>query len=241
MAATVSARRQALAEFARSRRGEAPTGWLIRQLAMGVVILGLVSLVVMWLLGFLSTPKEVLAVRAAVDTQVAELERMASGEVPYGEAAGSFGTVMESMRQVPDPYREQARREMGLLFEAREVAEVNSFFAVLPAARAAEMDRRIKAEEERRARWQADRERRAAERGGDAARPTGQAGGGTASQVASQPAGGQRRRGDGTEESRNARSKSRLDKTTAASRARGTEYRRLKDQRRIELGLPPRW
>ena len=240
MAATVSARRQALAEFARSRRGEAPTGGLIRQLAMGVVILGLVSLVVMWLLGFLSTPKEVLAVRAAVDTQVAELERMASGEVPYGEAAGSFGTVMESMRQVPDPYREQARREMGRLFEAREVAEVNSFFAVLPAARAAVMDRRIKAEEERMARWQADRERQAAERGGDAARPTGQAGSGTASQAASQPAGGQRRRGDGTEESRNARSKSRLDKSTAASRARGTEYRRLKDQRRIELGLSPR-
>ena len=62
----------------------------------------------------------------------------------------------------------------------------------------------------------------------------------TASQAASQPAGGQRRRGDGTEESRNARSKSRLDKSTAASRARGTEYRRLKDQRRIELGLSPR-
>jgi len=252
MAATVSSRRQALADMARSRRAEGSTGRLIRRTAVGVILAALIGWIVLWLLGFFSTPKEVLAVRALVDGQVAELERVARNEVPLSYEGGSFGAMFETMRQVPEAYRDQARAEMGRLFAARERAEIDSFFAMPPAQRQAELDRRIQAEDARRRAWQAERASREASRDSEAARggrpgeggPRGgvQAGGSPRGQTASAgpPNGGRRRRGDGTEDSRNMRRKSRLDRSTAESRARRTEYRRLKDQRRIELGIPPR-
>ena len=255
MAATVSSRRQALADMARSRRAEGSTGRLIRRTAVGVILAALIGWIVLWLLGFFSTPKEVLAVRALVDGQVAELERVARNEVPLSYEGGSFGAMFETMRQVPEAYRDQARAEMGRLFAARERAEIDSFFAMPPAQRQAELDRRIQAEDARRRAWQAERASREASRDSEAARGSGrpgEAGGprGTATQAAGtrggppaaagSPNGGRRRRGDGTEDSRNMRRKSRLDRSTAESRARRTEYRRLKDQRRIELGIPPR-
>jgi len=241
MAATVSARRQALAELARSRQ---PSGLnrRLRPAAIGIVGLGLLGLAVLWLLGFFSGPRELRAVRAAVDGEVAELERMARGEVPYGEASASFAPVMQAMRDVPEQYREQARQEMGRLFEARDRAEVSSYFAVPPAQRAAELDRRIKEEEARRARWQAERDRRMAERGdgGGAGRGQQAAVGGGAAPPQPGGAGGQPRQRDRSEEGRNTRAKQRLDRSTADARARSTEYRRAKDQRRIQLGLEPR-
>jgi len=245
MAATISTRRGQLAEFARSRRGEARPGRMVGRLLVAVVILALVAAAGLWLAGFFSTPKEVLAVRAAVEGQVAELERMSRGDAPYAEGSQFFGPVMQAVREVPEQYREQARREIGRLFEAREAAEVNSYFALPPTERAAELDRRIQDEVMRRARWEAERERRSAERGdesrGGAAGP--RADGGPQAQI-STPAGSgttpPRGRGDGTEESRNLRGKQRLDQTSAVSRARSTEYRRAKDQRRIQLGLEPR-
>jgi hypothetical protein len=234
MAATVSARRQALAELARSRQ---PSGLnrRLRPAAIGIVGLGLLGLAVLWLLGFFSGSREVLAVRAAVDGQMAELERMARGEVPFGEASGSFAPVMQAMRDVPEQYREQARQEIGRLFEARERAEVSSYFAVPPAQRAAELDRRIKEEEARRSRWQAERDRRMAERGDGGAARGQQAEGGQRGGASGQP-----RQRDRSEEGRNTRAKQRLDRSTADARARSTEYRRAKDQRRIQVGLEPR-
>jgi uncharacterized membrane protein YgcG len=248
MAASVSARRQALADFARSRKGDESTGRLIGRIAMIIVILGLIGLAVLWLIGFFGTPKEVLAVRAAVDTQVVELQRVARGEVPYGGTAASFGPLMDTMRQVPDRYRDQARQEMGRLRAAQEAAEINSYFAIPPAQRAAELDRRIKAEEARRTAWEAERKQREASGGGSGngsgrgqgngpSSSGGQGSNGTGGQQAS---GGPRRRGDGTEESRNNWAKKRIDTTTAEGRARRTEYRRAADQRRIQLGLEPR-
>jgi hypothetical protein len=241
VAATVSARRQALADLARSRKGEGEAGGWLRRLAIGIVVLGLLALAIMWLLGFFSTPKEVLAVRSLVDEQVAELQRVARNEVPFGSGGESFGAMFAAVREVPEAYRDQARAEMGRLFEARETAEVDSFFALPPDRRAAELDRRIQADEERRQAWAAERAGRRAERGNRNEPERGPAGvagagGGGPPTVAA----GGRRGGDGTEESRNLRSKSRIDRSSAESRARRTEYRRLKDQRRIELGFQPR-
>ena len=139
MAATVSSRRQALADLARSRRAEGSTGRLIRRTAVGVILAALIGWIVLWLLGFFSTPKEVLAVRALVDGQVAELERVARNEAPLSYEGGSFGAMFETMRQVPEAYRDQARAEMGRLFAARERAEIDSFFAMPPAQRQAEL------------------------------------------------------------------------------------------------------
>ena len=244
MAATVSSRRQALADMARSRRAEGSTGRLIRRTAVGVILAALIGWIVLWLLGFFSTPKEVLAVRALVDGQVAELERVARNEAPLSYEGGSFGAMFETMRQVPEAYRDQARAEMGRLFAARERAEIDSFFAMPPAQRQAELDRRIQAEDARRRAWQAERASREASRegGGRPVLAGGQAGGAVRGQTASagNPGSGGRRQRSRTEESRNQRRKWRLDRSTAESRARRTEYRRLKDQRRIELGIPPR-
>jgi hypothetical protein len=235
MSATVSARRQALADLARSRRAEGLSGRAVKIVAVSVVVLGLAGLTWLFLIG--RTPAEILAVRASVDGQIAQMQQAARSGQPFNPDDASFGAVFETVRSVPNAYRDQAREEIGRLFEAREVAEVESYFALPPDRRAAELDRRIKAEEERRKKWEAERERRNAERGqGDGQQqrspgPQAQAGG-------QQPTGGRQR--DGTEEGRNARSKQRIDKTSAENRARQTEHRRAKDQRRIQLGFEPR-
>jgi len=242
MAATVSARRQALAELARSRRAEGSAGRVVKIAAVSVVLVGLAGLAWLFLRG--RTPAEIVAVRASVDGQIAQLQAAARSGQPFDPADASFGAVFETVRSVPEAYRDQAREEIGRLFEAREVAEVESYFAMPPEQRAAELDRRIKSEEERRQKWEAERERRAAERGSQG---DGQQQGGPGSQAM---AGGQQpttgatspgaSRRDRSEEGRNARSKQRIDKTSAENRARQTEYRRAKDQRRIQLGLEPR-
>jgi hypothetical protein len=231
MATTISDRRQALAELARARRADGSAGRTLRVSAVAVAVLGLMALCGLWLSGRWSTPPELLAVRASVDGQIAEVMEAARSGGAAAVDNGSFGNVFEMIRQVPEAYREQARGEIGRLFEAREAAEVESYFALPPDRRAAELDRRIKAEEERRRAREAERSQRTAEAGGRPGGPPGARGGGP-------PPGGRRR--DSSEEGRNARSKQYLDKTSAESRARRTEYRRAKDQRRIQLGLAPR-
>ena len=231
MATTISDRRQALAELARARRADGSAGRTLRVSAVAVAVLGLMALCGLWLSGRWSTPPELLAVRASVDGQIAEVMEAARSGGSTAADSGSFGNVFEMIGQVPEAYREQARAEIGRLFEARETAEVESYFTLPPDRRAAELDRRIKAEEERRQAREAERSQRTAESGGRPGGPPGARGGGP-------PPGGRRR--DGSEEGRNARSKQYLDKTSAESRARRTEYRRAKDQRRIQLGLAPR-
>lgn len=232
MAATVSARRQALAELARSRRAEGSAGRMVRIAAVVVVLSGLAGLAWLFLSG--GTPAEVRALEATVDGQIAQLQQAAVSGKPFDDADGSFRAVFEAARGVPDAYRDRARAEIGRLFEARERAEIDSYFALPPERRAAELDRRIKADEERRKQWEAERERRSATQA--TAQPTAQPSGQPAPTAAAP--GGVRR--DGSEEGRNARSKQRIDSTSAESRARRTEYRRAIDQRRIQLGFEPR-
>ena len=130
MAASASAKRAALSDLARSRESKTSAGQIVRVVAIGIVVLGLLALFLMWLFGFFSAPPEVRAVQAMVDEQIQQLERVARNEAPFDE--GSFGSVFETMRQVPREYRDQAGQEMGRLFEAREKAEVNSYFAMSP-------------------------------------------------------------------------------------------------------------
>ncbi len=259
MAATASAKRAALADLARSKGGPSSGQW-VRAVSIGIVVLGLLSLFVMWLLGFFSAPPEVRAVQAVVNEQIQHLERVSRNEAAFEE--GSMGAVFETMRQVPREYRDQAGREIGRLFEAREKAEVNSYFTMPPEQRMAEMDRRLKEEDARRNAWEAERAQRQAQ-GGDrggprGGPPAGFAGGPSGPGGPGGPGGGRGGAGGGppggggpgrggpggwgmrTEESRNMRSKQRIDSSSAESRARSLEYRRLKEQRRVELGLPAR-
>jgi uncharacterized membrane protein YgcG len=206
---------------------------------VALLALACLSLLVMWLMGFFSTPPAIAEVAQIVDQQIVEYDRAARGEVPFNSVA-AFGTVMQKMRDVPREYREQ---QMGRLWEARERAEMGSYFALPPDKRQAELDRRIKVDEDRRKAWQAERERRdqrrgdarTASAGGDRGGPGG--GGGGPGGAGGRPPSG--RRGSGTEESRNERSKQRIDRSTPEQRAQQSEYRRALEERRTKLGIPP--
>ena len=152
------------------------------------------------------------------------------------------------MREMPEGYRDQVRSEMGRLFEARERAEIGSFFNMPADQRMAELDRRIQAEqaqrEARRQEWaqrQASGDQQRGPRGGDAGGRGGPPSGGQASGGTSggRPGGGDRGwgRGSSTEEQRNERSKQRLDNSSPQARAQRDEYRRLMRERREKLGL----
>jgi hypothetical protein len=149
------------------------------------------------------------------------------------------------MREVPRELRGQVGPEMGRLFAARERAEVNSYFAMSPAARQAELDRRIKAEEARRKAREAERAQRGDQQSGQAragsgGRPSQFAGGGNGGQGGPGGPGGPSGRSGRTEESRNDYRKRAIDRSTPEERARRTEYRRAMDARRATMGLEPR-
>jgi len=246
--------RQLLRDRSASRHGDRRGRFIALTVLAAAGMIG-----VLWLSGlFAGTPAEVRAVRSVVDEQIAHLAAVGRNEAPLAYDASSFGTLMDRVRDVPREHRDAVRQEMGRLFEARERAELDSYFATPPDRRLAELDRRIKAEEERRkvreaewARRQAERTRAAETPGAGAAnagqdrpaRDGGRAGGGGPPDrgAGGRPAGAGRR--DGTEESRNARSKTRLDATTPERRAMQAEYRRQMDERRRQLGLDPgrRW
>ena len=241
--ATIADRRQAVAALAAERRGQGGSGRFWKRALVALLALACLSLLVMWLLGSFSTPQAVAEMAQIVDQQIVEYDRAARGEVPFNSGA-AFGIVMQKMRDVPREYREQ---QMGRLWEARERAEMGSYFALPPDKRQAELDRRIKVDEDRRKAWQADRERRDQQRGdtrtastgGDRGGPGGGAGGGGGG-----PGGGgggppSGRRSSGTEQSRNERSKQRIDRSTPEQRAQQSEYRRALEERRTKLGIPP--
>jgi hypothetical protein len=141
---------------------------------------------------------------------------------------------------VPQEHRAQVGEQMGRLWEARERAEMASYFHLPPTQRQAELDRRIKAEEARRQAREAERAAR------DRARPSNgqQAGNGGQGGQQGPGGGGPGNAGQGgpvsisrTEEGRNQRSKQRIDRSTPEERTMRAEYRRAMDARRRQLGL----
>lgn len=233
---STSDKRRAVAAMAAERSRQGSGRRLVTRSLVALAVLVLLGLPVAWALGFFSTPRAVAEVAQLVDVQVAEYEKVARGEVPYA-AAPDMRPVFEKFRSVPPAYRDQAGRQMDRLWEARERAEMGSYFALPPEQRQAELDRRIKAEEQRRAAWQAERERRVQERPAGAQQAAGRGGpAGGAAGSGSPPTGG--RRAVPTEEARNERSKRLIDRTTPEQRARRAEYRRAIEERRAQLGLP---
>lgn len=230
---TQADRRRVVAALA-AERDERSAGSRMARRAALIVLLLLCLLALFWGMGLLSSPRAVADVQKIVDQQVAEYARVARGEVPFESALG-FGDVRDRIRDVPREYREQVGEQMGRLWEARERAEMASYFRLPPTQRQAELDRRIKAEEARRKAWEASRAER------DRARPA------TDQQAGNGGQGGQRGPGGGgpsgppggirSEEGRNDRSKRRIDQSTAEERAQRVEYRRAIDARRRQLGL----
>ena len=235
--ATVSAdRRRVLADLVRERDDGRRSGGLVRRIAIGLLVATLLALLLMWLLGFFSVPREVLEIRGLVDGQIAELRKVARNEVPLSDDAAGFSTVLDRVRALPPDLRRQAGREVGRMFEARAQAEMESYFNLPPERRQAELDRRIKAEEERSQAREAARAKREAQRPAPAAGSQPNVGSGGPGETRS--SGGRGR--STTEEERNARSKRRIDRSSPQERAQRTEYRRALDERRTQLGLPAR-
>jgi len=246
--ASTADKRRAVAALAAERNSQGAAARFAKRAAGALAVLALIAMPVLWLMGFFSSPKAVAEIEQAVNQQLAEYDRVARGEVPFASAPSSR-SMFEKMRDVPPQYREQVGQQMGRLWEARERAESASYFALPPDKRQAELDRRIKADEERRKQWQAERERRDQERSAGGQQPGGFAGRGGppgGGPPGGGPPGGGRGPGGGTpdgnrrgsEEARNERSKRRLDQSTPEQRAQRSEYRRAMEERRTQLGLP---
>lgn len=167
---TTSDSRRRLAEaIARHQAGQATGGSRIRKAAIGATVVTVLAALVLWGFGFFGrgTPSQIRELRSIVDAQVKEYDRVARNEVPLSYEFASFGPVFDKMRNLPDGMRDQARDEMERLFRARERAEMKSYFAMPAAARAAELDRRITAQEDQRKARMAEWEKRNAERNAD--------------------------------------------------------------------------
>lgn len=250
MAVTMADKRRFLAELA-AGDGSGRFAGRARQATIAVVVGALLIVGLLWLGGRFSAPAPVREIRSLIDQQMAVLDRVARNEIPLAEV--SFAPIYERSRDLPREYRDQVRGQFERLFAARESAEVASFFRLPAAQRQAELDRRIKAEEQRRQQWmaaRASRQRPDAERGGTGAGNTrNAAGGGAATAGRAQASGGTRggnpatvqtvRRGT-SQDAWNQRSKAAIDRSTPEQRAQRTEYRRVMAERRDQLGIPSR-
>jgi hypothetical protein len=265
MAATMADKRRFLAELAAGDRSGG-VAMRARQVAAGLSVAGLLLLFLLWLGGWFSPPAPVRELQGLVDQQVALLDRVARNEVPLSEV--SFGPIFEKSRDMPREYRDQMRGQFERLFAARESAEVASFFRLPAAEREAELDRRIKAEEQRRQQWASawagrqrsdgDRPRGDGERQRGDGERSGRSGGGppgagtSGSAVSGRGDGGGARGGStagsgqgsgrrpSSQDEWNRRSKARIDRSTPEQRAQRTDYRRVMQERREQLGIVSR-
>lgn len=245
--ANSTATRQMIRETVRRHRGEGPSDkrrWL-RRTGQVLSLLLLPAGLLLWWGGFFTPPAAVAEIRSLVDEEVARLAKVSRNEIPYGSADPDMGEWFQKFRDVPESYRDEVRREMGRLFSARERAATSSYFALPPAQRKAELDRRIKAEDARRQQWMAERAARSqndrpgnSQTGPNAGPGRGEAQRGAGPQRGPSDQAG-RRRGPRTEDSRNEWMKRRIDASSPEERARRTEYRRAMTERREQLGLSP--
>ena len=222
----------------RSKRGAA--FWV------GAILgVGLLAFLAAWLLGwfrFTTDPRvqEILQLQAE-----AQQKFMANGGpqtvAEATEAVAAMAAIREKMEGLPEPLQEQVRRGGGSMFRSMMRAQINAYFDAPPEKRKDELDRQIKQEEMVRKAFQT------------ASAVGGFFGGGSRSSGGGAPAsGGTTQGGQGGGQSsdqaqnpadrRNVWMKRILDSTTPEQRARYVEYRRAKEVRRVELGLPAsRW
>lgn len=238
--------RRALAAMDRDTNAPGGVGtWLKRGIA-ALAILALLTLGWGWAAGWFSTPPQVAEVRAVIHQQIADLDKVAKGLAPY-EGGPDMRKVFGSMRDLPEGMRDRVRGDIGRLMEATERAQVDSYFLLPPAQRQAELDRRLKADQDRRKQFTGGRGGRGqggappgpsnAQQGGGGQGNGGRvgAGGGGPGGRGGQGGGGGGPRG-GSEEDRNNRRKAALDNTDPEQRSRRAEYRRQIEERRQQQG-----
>lgn len=217
----------------RSKRGAAFWAALL----IGV---GLLAFLAAWLLGwfrFTTDPRvqEILQLQ-----EEARQKFMANGGpqtiAEATEAVATMGMIRQKVESLPEPLREQVSRSGGSMFRSLMRAQINAYFDAPPEQRKQELDRQIKQEEMMRKAFQV-----ASAAGGFFG--GGGAGGGSTRPASGTAPGGQR--GDqqasqskSPDDRRNVWMKRILDSTSPEQRARYVEYRRAKEVRRVELGLP---
>ena len=138
-----------MAAMERDSKGGVGFGTWLKRGAVAAAVLALLALAWGWAAGWFSTPPQVAEVRAVIDQQIADLDKVSKGQVPYG-GGPDMRKVFGSMRDLPEDMRDRVRGDIGRLMEASERAQVNSYFLLPPAQRQAELDRRIKSEQDRR-------------------------------------------------------------------------------------------
>ncbi|MFM7138097.1 MAG: hypothetical protein ACKO1M_13665 [Planctomycetota bacterium] len=216
-----------------------PSAWIW---AVVVAAFAVLALLVAWLAGW---------IRFTTDPRVTEIvalqeqarARFGQGSGPANLAdAAALATAMMEIRQkteaLPEHLRPQAEQAGRGMFQAAFRARIDAFFTLPPEKRQAEIDRQIDQEETMRKAFEAGRTVASALGGGGS--QTGSAPvGNTAQPSANPPPGGPG--GSRSEEERNRWRKSMIDRTTPQERARYTEWRRAKDARREQRGLPSGW
>ena len=219
------------------RDQERPAAWVWGAGLVGLLLLALGGA---WLAGWL---------RFATDPRVAEVialqeqarERFGQGSGPANLAdAAAMAASMIEIRQkteaLPETLRTQVERAGRSVVQSAVRARIDAYFALPSEKRQAEIDRQIDQEEMMRQAFEAGRAVAGALGGGrPEARAISQAGG------TPQPAANPRPGGSRSEEERNRRRKSMIDRTTPEERARYTEWRRAVDARREQRGLPSGW
>ena len=144
-----------------------PQRRVLQRTVATLVIVALLAFLLLWLMGFFSSPREVLEIRAMVDEQIVQLQKVARNEAPLTYDNAGFRQNFERMREMSPEVRDQVRDEMSRLFRARERAEMRSYFMTPPQDRQNELDRRIKAEAAQRQAWQQQRAPRNSGTGGN--------------------------------------------------------------------------
>jgi hypothetical protein len=217
----------------RSKRGAAFWAALL----IGV---GLLAFLAAWLLGwfrFTTDPRvqEILQLQ-----EEARQKFMANGGpqtiAEATEAVATMGMIRQKVESLPEPLREQVSRSGGSMFRSLMRAQINAYFDAPPEQRKQELDRQIKQEEMMRKAFQV-----ASAAGGFFG--GGGAGGGSTRPASGTTPGGQRgdqqaSQSQSPDDRRNVWMKRILDSTSPEQRARYVEYRRAKEVRRVELGLP---
>ena len=232
-----------------------------------LLLLSLMALGIAWLLGWFrfTTDPRVVEIR---QMQEEARQKFIAGGGPstLAEAAEGMATmqrIREKIESLPESLRPQVERGGQGMFRSAMRARIDGYFALPPEKRQAELDRQIRQEELFRKAAEAGGAVMSALAGGgsrngqEGGRGPGGGGGADAGQTgaggqnAGQGAGqGADRQGgggfgggpprNGNEDDRNKwRKEQIIDRTTPEERARYVEYRRVMNERRSQLGLPP--
>lgn len=227
---TVTARSAGRPRLASADREAGPPWRWLAVLAAAAFLAFLVA----WLGGWIrfTTDPRVAEILALQEQARDRFGQVGGGTLNLADATAAATAMMEIRQKteaLPEHLRERVERNGSDIFRSAFRARIDRYFALPPEQRTAEIDRQINEEET----W-----RKAFEAGQAMMRAVGA--GGQQGQQGEQGQGSQPW-ASRSEEERNRWRKSMVDRTTPEERARYTEWRRARDARREQRGLPERW